>query len=175
MIHRYQLQKHGEVLDQHYERQQRAGADALSRAARWRRHYNIQSPDPAHPLPPRAETNALPPHASYQNGQSHFQIVAPTQIPTSSIFCRNTSYISPSHYNAETYSASGTRNAIECSECGANRHRSSSTCIIYRYYKYTRHANIEITRRRGESAIKAAERAWREMSEIQQQAFIYSL
>jgi hypothetical protein len=165
-------------LDQHYERQQRAGADAFSRAARWRRHYNIQSPDPAHPLPPRAEANALPPHASYQNGQSHFQIVAPQQIPTASVFCRNTSYILPSHDNDENAipnAACATRNAIACSECGANRHRSSSTCVIYRYYQYSRHTNIEITRRRGESAIKAAERTWREMTEIQQQAFIHSL
>jgi hypothetical protein len=175
---RYQLKQYGDFLDQQYERQQRAGSDANSRAARWRRHNDLQNPEPAHPLPPPAEPNALPQHASFLNGQSHFQIIAPQQIPTASNFSTSTSFIlTNDHEQSIPDAIICTRNAIACIECGVHRHRSSSACIIYRYYQYSiNNTNddftVQIIRRRNESGIKAAERTWQNMSPEQKQALI---
>ena len=161
-----QIQKHAQDLDERLERQERAGTDTAARVDRWMRHRALQEPEPAHPDAPRPDPRALPRFASYMNGSSHFQLVAPQQIPRAATFNTRTDY-ADEPIEPVNPSAAGTRirNAIVCSECNAKRHTSASQCIVYRYFNYLRESNAAINRQRGESEIKAVERMWRGMNE----------
>lgn len=161
---RYQIQKHAELLDAELERQHRAGANEADRRERWARHRNIQEPAPAHPDAPRFSVTALPEFASFQGGQTHFQLVAPEQIPMASTFNTRTDF---SDIPAEQNQAieNRRRRAIPCFECGKNRHRSQADpCPFLRFFKYVVDNHVYINRLRGESPIKAAERVWRDMT-----------